>query len=137
MIWLSSTNDFSNHFSQPAGYSLGWPHPLKLEKWEIKDINVNYPKASSPTDAYQLKSKYLDFTSHTQELTSKEVSNEKFIRASFILSSGQLRGALDLLEYHNQNLSLQSMDYFRAGSRVARVMSVMPKQELGIQMRGL
>jgi hypothetical protein len=120
MIWLTSTNYFANQFTQMAGYFLEWPQPLKLEKGLIKNLNPNHLKASSPTDAYQLKSKYLDASSYTQKLRSKEVSSEASTQAIVILGSGLKKGALDLPEYQYQNLSPQSMERLRAGARLAK-----------------
>lgn len=162
MIWLTSTNYFANQFTQMAGYFLEWPQPLKLEKGLIKNLNPNHPKVSSPTDAHQLKSKYLDAPSYTQELRSKEVSNEASTHAVVILGSGRQKGALDLPEYQYQNLSPQSMERLRAGARLAKesnlpilltggapdrtdakdlseamVMSMVLKQELGIEAKWL
>jgi uncharacterized SAM-binding protein YcdF (DUF218 family) len=162
MIWLTSTNYFANQFTQMAGHFLEWPQPLKLEKGLIKNLNPSHPKASLPTDAHQLKSKYLDAPSYTQELRSKEVSNEASTQAIVILGGGRQKGALDLTEYQYQNLSPQSMERLRAGARLAKesnlpilltggapdrtdarelseamVMSMVLKQELGIEARWL
>ncbi len=120
MIWLTSTNFFANQFTQMAGYFLEWPQPLKLEKGLIKNLNPNHAKASSPTDVHQLKSKYLDARSYTQELRSEEVSNEASTQAIVILGSGRKKGALDLPEYQYQNLSSQSLERLRVGARLAK-----------------
>jgi DUF218 domain len=152
MIWLTSTNFFANQFTQMAGHFLEWPQPLKLEKGLIKNLNPSHPKASSPTDA----------PPYTQELRSKEVSNEATTHAIVILGSGRQKGALDFPEYQYQNLSPQSMERLRAGTRLAKesnlpilltggapdradakdlseamVMSMVLKQELGIEAKWL
>jgi uncharacterized SAM-binding protein YcdF (DUF218 family) len=162
MIWLTSTNFFANHFTQIAGHLLEWPQPLMLEEGQSKELIANQAKASSPTDAYQLKSKQLNATSYTQGLTSKEVSNEVFTHAIVILGGGRQKGALDLPEYQYQNTSPQSMERLRAGARLAKVtklpilltggapdrtdakdlseakvMSMVLKEELGIDARWL
>jgi uncharacterized SAM-binding protein YcdF (DUF218 family) len=140
MIWLTSTNYFANQFTQIAGYLLEWPEPLILEEMHSKDLNTNQAKTSASTDVYQLKSNY----------------------AIVILGSGRQKGALDLPEYHYQNLGPQSMERLRAGARLAKashlpilltggapdrtdakdlseakVMSMVLKQELGIEARWL
>ncbi len=162
MIWLTGTNYFANEFTQMAGHFLEWPQPLRLKEGQIIDFNKNQTKASSPTDAHQLKSKYLDALSYTQELRSKEVSNEASTHAIVILGGGRQKGALDLPEYKYQNLSPQSMGRLRADARLAKevnlpilltggapdrtdaidlseakVMSMVLKQELGIEARWL
>ncbi len=162
MIWLTSTNYFANQFTQMAGYFLEWPQPLKLEKGKIKDLKENHPKVSSPTDVHQIKSKYLDAPSYTQNLRSKGVSNEASTHAIVILGGGREKGTLDLPEYQYQNLSPQSMERLRAGARLAKdsnlpilltggapdrtdardlseakVMSMVLKKELGIEARWL
>ena len=162
MIWLTSTNYFANQFTQMAGHFLEWPQPLTLKEGQITDFNKNQTKLSSPTDAHQLKSKYLDAPSYTQELRSEEVSNEASTQAIVILGSGRQKGALELPEYQYQNLNPQSMERLRAGARLAKdsnlpilltggapdrtdvkdlseamVMSMVLKQELGIEAKWL
>ena len=162
MIWLTSTNYFANQFTQMAGHFLEWPQPLTLKEGQITDFNKNQTKLSSPTDAHQLKSKYLGASSYTQELRSKEVSNEASTQAIVILGSGRQKGALELPEYQYQNLNPQSMERLRAGARLAKdsnlpilltggapdradvkdlseamVMSMVLKQELGIEAKWL
>jgi uncharacterized SAM-binding protein YcdF (DUF218 family) len=162
MIWLTSTNYFANQFTHMAGHFLEWPQPLTLKEGQITDFNKNQTKLSSPTDAHQLKSKYLDAPSYTQELRSEEVSNEASTQAIVILGSGRQKGALELPEYQYQNLNPQSMERLRAGARLAKdsnlpilltggapdradvkdlseamVMSMVLKQELGIEAKWL
>jgi uncharacterized SAM-binding protein YcdF (DUF218 family) len=89
-------------------------------------------------------------------------SKESLTHAIVILGGGRQKGALDLPEYQYQNLSPQSMERLRAGARLAKVshlpilltggapdrtsatdlseakvMSMVLKQELGIDARWL
>jgi len=140
MIWFTSTNYFANQFTQIAGYLLEWPEPLILEEMQSKDLNTNQVKTLASTEVHQQKSNH----------------------AIVILGSGRQKGALDLPEYHYQNLGPQSMERLRAGARLAKasqlpilltggapdradakdiseakVMSMVLKQELGIEARWL
>ncbi len=160
MIWFTSTNYFANQFTQVAGYFLEWPEPLKLEEVASKDLNAKLAKASSRTNADQLKSNHSTSLTNTQGPISKEVSNEPSTHAIVILGGGRQKGALDLPDYQYQNLSPQSMERLRAGARLAKainlpilltggapdridardlseakLMSVVLKQELGIDAR--
>lgn len=162
MIWFTSTNYFANQFTQVAGYFLEWPEPLKLEGVASKHINLKLAKASSTTNADQLKSNHSGTLTYTQELRSKEVSNEPSTHAIVILGGGRQKGTLDLPDYQYQNLSPQSMERLRAGARLAKasnlpvlltggapdrtdardlseakVMSMVLKKELGIDARWL
>ncbi len=160
MIWLTSTNYFANQFTQVAGYLLEWPKPLKLEEVVSTDLNPKLAKVSSITNANQLKSNHSTSITNTQGLISREVSNEPSTYAIVILGGGRQKGALDFPDY--QNLSPQSMERLRAGARLAKainlpilltggapdridardiseakVMSMVLKQELGIDARWL
>ncbi len=162
MIWFTSTNYFANQFTQVAGYFLEWPEPLKLEEVTSKDLNPKLAKASSTTNADQLKSNHSRSLEYTQGLISREVSNEPSTHAIVILGGGRQKGALDLPDYQFQNLSPQSMERLRAGARLAKainlpilltggapdrtdardlseanVMSMVLKKELGIYARWL
>jgi uncharacterized SAM-binding protein YcdF (DUF218 family) len=153
MIWLTSTNYFANQFTQMAGYLLEWPKPLMLEEERTtqqlkKSIKPN--KLSKPSKRQDDK--------QMEVLTSKE----SLTHAIVILGGGRQKGALDLPEYQYQNLSPQSMERLRAGARLAKVshlpilltggapdrtnatdlseakvMSMVLKQELGIDARWL
>ncbi len=104
MIWLTSTNFFANQFTQVAGYFIEWPEPLKLEEVASKDLNPKLAKASSTTNAYQLKSNHSTTLTYTQGLISREVSNQPSTHAIVILGGGRQRGTLDLPDYQCQNL---------------------------------
>jgi uncharacterized SAM-binding protein YcdF (DUF218 family) len=153
MIWLTSTNYFANQFTQMAGYLLEWPKPLMLEEERIiqqlkEPIKPN--KLSKPSKRQDEK--------QMEVLTSKE----SLTHAIVILGGGRQKGALDLPEYQYQNLSPQSMERLRAGARLAKVshlpilltggapdrtnatdlseakvMSMVLKQELGLDARWL
>ncbi len=162
MIWFTSTNYFANQFTQVAGYFLEWPEPLKLEEVASKDLNPKLAKASSTTNADQLKSNHSTSLTNTQGPISKEVLNEPSTHAIVILGGGRQKGALDLPDYQYQNLSPQSMERLRAGAKLAKainlpilltggapdrmdardlseakVMSIILKKELGIDARWL
>jgi uncharacterized SAM-binding protein YcdF (DUF218 family) len=127
-----------------------------------KDSNSNQTKVLSPLDGHQLKSEQLNAREYTQGIALKQFSNEVATYAIVILGGGRQKAAQDLPEYQYQNLSHQSMERLRAGARLAKatnlpvllsggapdridakdlseakVMSMVLKQELGVDARWL
>lgn len=94
MIWVASTNYFTNQLTTFAGQFLDWPKPLSLA------IN-------------QLENK-------KQKSVTSQLAEAP--QAIIILGSGRRKGALDAPnEYQYQDVSSGSMERLRLGARLAKV----------------
>lgn len=95
-IWFSSTNYFAIQLTKIAGYVLEWPEPLN-----IQNLGSN---------------------------AQHSISNNKFGKYPFsaiiVLGGGRRKGAIDVPEYKNRDVSAQAAERLRHAARLARALDI-------------
>ncbi len=95
-VWLTSTNYFAIQITKLAGYVLEWPQPL-----DIQNLGSN---AQHPISNNKL---------------AKDLSS-----AIIVLGGGRRKGAIDVPEYQNQDVSAQAAERLRHAARLARTLNI-------------
>ncbi len=95
-IWFTSTNYFAIQVTKIAGYVLEWPQPLS-----IKNLSAS-----------------------TQHATPNNKSAKNPSSAIIVLGSGRRKGAVEVPEYHNQDVSAQAAERLRHAARLARTLNI-------------
>lgn len=115
LLGLTSSTFFSQMVYQMTDRWMAWPKPLDLASLKI------HPSHSILLEEHLSLPKSQQIPQALQQSVVKAENQALSPQAIVILGGGVRRGALDLPQYQNQDVSLEAMERLRMGARLAKV----------------
>jgi len=115
MIGISSSVFFSQNVYQMTDRWMHWPQPLDLASLKLHPSHPISLEEHSSLPTSQQTSKVF------QQSIVKPENQALSPQAIVILGGGVRRGAIDIPQYQNQDVSKEAMERLRMGARLAKV----------------